>query len=230
MPRRRRSRAERPSQVTADSSSGRARPGPTSPDAPAGRHRRPSAAWGGGAGRSRRLLTWWRPAAAAAERGTSRGGRADGGRAARARCAAPQRPLSAAITGPQLTRSGGGGGAPATLARTGPPPTFPAWRRPAGPPLSAGRHVGCGAAALPCPSSASGEPRSPIFPWKLFFFPSQFCRFDLPGRSRRVLYAEPRVLVQAQSLAMLIKRSADVGIPKAAAAETRAPLFSHLCS
>lgn len=128
MPRRRRSRAERPSQVTAGSYSGRARPGPTSPDAPAGRHRWPSAAWGGGASRSRRLLTWWKPAVPAAGRGTSRGGRA-----ALARCAAPQRALSAAITGPQLTRSGGGGGAPGTLARTG-PPTFPAWRRPAGSP------------------------------------------------------------------------------------------------
>lgn len=29
---------------------------------------------------------------------------------------------------------------------------------------------------------------------------------------------------------MLIKPSADVGIPEAAPAETGAPLFSHLCS
>lgn len=80
--------------------------------------------------------------------------RAGGGRAARARCAARQRPLSAAITGPQLTRSGGGGGASGTLARAGSPaadlPSMAPGSR------SVRRHLGCGAAALPCRPSFSG--------------------------------------------------------------------------
>lgn len=107
--------------------------------------------------------------------------RAGGRRAARARRAAPQRALSAAITGPQLTRSGGGGAAPENLARTGPPPTFPAWRRPAGatrrPPPSWVRR---GCPALP-------QPRQSLvlqyFPRSFSFSPSEFYRLDLPGQS-----------------------------------------------
>lgn len=84
----------------------------------------------------------------------------------------PQRRQPAAITGQRLTRSGGGrdsGGAGQggsegpSLARSGPPPTFPTWRLPAVARASPRRRpcwVRRGLHPPPCPTASAGRSRA----------------------------------------------------------------------